>query len=221
MSSRDEHERLLGEILSSIGFPERRGFLPFTVGYKWFDVVTEVDVLLEAFQLRFVAYSKINYIDPGDYPLRKEFDSYDDVSVHFVARDLGTKQILGYTRLIFDSCSRMQIDDILDISDYRVIQRNGLCEMSRLISYPAEQRGVGKGLRYAACKWAETCGIPKIVGVSLELDREAFDRRRFVPMEPYRRRRYQGKHFKPMVSKWLYGNVFDVNVNKDYIASLR
>lgn len=199
-------------------FPERPRFLPFSRAGACFDMITDSHELVRAFGLRYKAYIDCNYISLEDYPLGWEFDDYDDLSVHFVARDLDTAELVGYVRLILDVHRRLQIDKILKIPDYR--QNGTIAEMSRLISYPRGRPKISAGLRYAAFRWAQLAGIETIVGVSLEREKGRFDRMRFLPMEPYRRCQYTGDHFRPLRMEWLYGNVFDLKANGDYITSL-
>jgi len=183
-----------------------------------FDVLTDPVDLMQAFKLRYRAYSDCGYINPGDFPLELEVDRFDDRAVHFIARREWSGEIVGYTRLLLGKPA--QLEEMLDVSDYRTRYRNSICEMSRLIVYPKGQRYVGRGLRNIALRWAEAAGIACIVGISLERDEEFFARLQFLPMEPRRRCRYIGHHFRLLVGRWLYGNYFDVDRNRQYIREL-
>ncbi len=215
-----KQQRLLDWILSSIHYSKKPDFLPFIADGNIFDVVTNPEELLEAFRLRFVAYGEAGYIRHENYPLRMEFDKYDAVSVHFLARSLETRQLIGYARLILDTQLELHIDDLVDISDYRTNYR--ICEMSRMISYPKGQPHVNRRIRYSTYMWAQMIGANKIVGISLERDKARFDKILFVPMEPYRTCDFSDEtNFQPLISGRMYGNVFHLTQNKEHILSLR
>jgi N-acyl-L-homoserine lactone synthetase len=209
----------LYEVLTSTEFAPRPNFLPFINNGIFFDVVSTPEQLSETFDLRFLAYSSCRFINPTLFSLQKEFEKYDCVSVHFTARDLKTAALVGCVRLILDTWKEMQIDGLLDISDYRDKYQHGLCEMSRLICYPKGQPNVSRGLRYFALKWAHENGMQKILGISLEEMADYFTKISFVPMHPYKRCLYHGRHFA-LQSKPLYGNIFHLDENADYIPSL-
>ena len=97
-----QQQSILEEILDSIQFPQKPDFLPFIKDNNYFNIITNQEELLEAFRLRFVAYSEAGYINPNNYPLGMEFDKYDAASVHFLARSLATGNTVGYVRLILD-----------------------------------------------------------------------------------------------------------------------
>jgi hypothetical protein len=209
----------LDAVVDSVAFPCRPAFLPLRLDGVDFDVITDTAVLREAFALRFKAYTEARYIDPADYPLSAEFDDYDNVSVHFGAHLASGGEMVGYVRLILDTRGRMQIDDIVSIADYRTAFAGHLCEMSRLIVRPP-LKGVSRCIRHVAFRWAEMLDIRCIVGASQIHDREAFDRRRFLPMTPERIAEYRGTRLRLLQGHQFYGNVFDVAGNRAYIAAL-
>jgi Acetyltransferase (GNAT) domain len=209
----------LHDILTSTEFPPRPHFLPFINNGVSFDMVSTPEQLSETFDLRFLSYSACGFINPTLFPLRKEFEKYDSVSVHFTARDLKTAELVGCVRLILDTGDEMQIDGLLDISDYRDKYQHVLCEMSRLICYPKGRPHVSRGLRFVALKWAQENGMQKILGISLEEMSDYFTGILFVPMHPYKRCLYHGEHFT-LQSKYLYGNIFHLDDNADYVLSL-
>jgi hypothetical protein len=168
--------------------------------------------------LRYQAYRDCGFISADDFPLGLEVDRFDDRAVHFVARCESSGVVVGYTRLLMGKPA--QIEELLDIDDYRSRYNDCICEMSRLIVYPRGQRYVGRGLRHVALRWAEDAGAACIVGISRESEEEFFKRLRFMPMEPRRRCRYAGSHFRFLVGTWLYGNQFDVGRNWLYTRKL-
>ena len=133
----DQKERLQ-DILANIKYPIQPDFLPFKDGVYFFDIVTDTATLLEAFRLRFLAYSDapVGYIKPEqfeNFPLGIEFDKYDGAAFHFYARSIETGRLCGNLRYIEDTPLGLQIDENLDISAYR--GRYRLCEMSRMIHF--------------------------------------------------------------------------------------
>jgi hypothetical protein len=183
-----------------------------------FEVVTDPADLVQSFKLRYRAYSGCGFISADDFPLGLEVDRFDERAVHFIARCESSGDIVGYTRLLIGKPA--QIEDLLDIADYRYRYNDCICEMSRLIVYPKGQRYVGRGLRHTAFRWAEEAGVACIVGISLEREEDFFKRLHFLPMEPRRRCRYAGTHFRLLLGSWLYGNHFDVGRNRLYIREL-
>jgi N-acyl-L-homoserine lactone synthetase len=183
-----------------------------------FEVLTDRTDLLESFQLRYRAYSEYEYISAADFPRGLEVDSFDDRAIHFIARRESSRKIVGYTRLLMGN--PVQMEEMLNIADYRRRYGDRICEMSRLIVYPKGQRYVGRGLRKAAFRWAEETGIACIVGISRACEEKVFTRLNILPMEPRRRCQYFGSHFKLLVGTWLYGNYFDVGRNSLYIQNL-
>lgn len=218
MQKRNEHQGKLAKLLDSIEYPRQPDFLPLVADNIHYDVVTNSNEMLKAFSLRFSAYTENNLIMSEDFPLEKEFDRNDNVSVHFFAKDLETDKLVGCTRLILDTRSHLQIDETLDISDYRSAYK--ICEMSRLICYPGGQPNMSRRIRFIAFKWAQMLGIQKIVGISPERQKAYFDKILFIPMQPYRGEIYSGSHFRPLVSTPLYGNVFPLDKNEKYVSSL-
>ena len=214
------HAAQVASICAALTVRERPSFLPFTFGGLNFDVITLPGELMAAFALRYRAYTECKYISHADYPLEREFDDYDDVSVHFGCWEPAGRELVGYTRLILDRRQHLQLEHIVPIGDYRARHPGRLCEMSRLIVMPPGRPHVSKGLRYAGFRWAQMLGIEQIVGVSHTRDREAFTRRGFVPMEPYREAPYKGDHFGPLNGEPMYGNVFDVAANREHIVHL-
>ena len=206
--------RAVAALSENIGLP----WLPMRWQDLCFDVLTDPADLVQSFRLRYRAYSDCGYISADDFPLGLEVDRFDDRAVHFIARRESSDEIVGYTRLLIGKPAQME--DMLDISDYKRRYSDRVCEMSRLIVYPKGQRYVGRGLRNMAFRWAEETGITCIVGISLEREEEFFTRLQFLPMEPRRRCQYFGKHFRLLAGKWLYGNYFDVERNRVYIQEL-
>jgi Acetyltransferase (GNAT) domain len=199
------------------GIP-RPSWLPMHWQDLCFDVVTDPETLMRSFELRYHAYSECGYISVDDFPVGLEMDRFDDRAVHFVARRESSKKLVGYTRLLMGN--PVQMEDMLDISDYRRRYSDRICEMSRLIVYPIGQRYASRGLRNVAIRWAEETGIACIVGVSLERDEEAFTRRWFLPMQPRRRCLYADTYFRLLAGAWLYGNYFDVEQSRLCIRKL-
>jgi N-acyl-L-homoserine lactone synthetase len=196
----------------------RLPWLPMRWQNLSFEVLTEPADLIQSFRLRFRAYADCGFISADDFPLGLEVDRFDDRAVHFIARCDFSGEVAGYTRLLTGKPSQME--DLLDISDYRLRYAERICELSRLIVYPKGQRFVGRGLRHVALRWAEEAGVTCIVGISLERQEEFFKRLRFLPMEPRRRCRYTGSHFRLLGGRWLYGNHFDVERNRLYVREL-
>lgn len=214
----ETHQQLVYRAAAALCNNFRLPWLPMHWQDLCFDVVTEPADLIESLKLRYRAYTGCGYICADDFPLGLEVDRFDHRAVHFVARHESSGEIVGYTRLLLGRPAQME--DMLDISDYRCRYRDSICEMSRLIVYPKGQRYVGRGLRNIAFRWAEANEIACIVGISLERDEEFFTRMQFLPMEPRRRCRYDGSHFRLLVGTRLYGNYFEVNRNQLYIREL-
>ena len=196
----------------------RLTWLPMRWQNLRFEVLTDPADLIQAFKLRYRAYSECGFISPDDFPLGMEVDRFDVRAVHFIARSESSGEVVGYTRLLMGKPAQME--DLLDISDYRFRYNDCICEMSRLIVYPKGQRYVGRGLQHVAFRWAEEAGVACVVGISLEREEEFFKRLQFLPMEPRRRCHYTGTHFRPLVGTWLYGNHFDIGRDRPYIRQL-
>ncbi len=212
------HRRLIDLAASALSHNVRPSWLALRWQELRFDVPRNQGELMEALRLRHSAYSACGFIDPADFPLDMEVDVFDQRAVHFLARREAEGTLVGYTRLLLGQ--PLQLEDMVDIGDYRRAHGDALCEMSRLIVFPAGQRYVGRGLRHAAFHWAEQSDISMIVGISLERDEEMFTRMRFLPMVPRRRYRYAGEHFRGLVGTWLYGNCFDLAANRAHIREL-
>jgi len=216
--SSETHRELVYRAIAALSDKVRPPWLPMRWRNLCFEVLTDPADLVQSFKLRYRAYAGCGFISAGDFPLGLEVDRFDARAVHFIARCESSGEIVGYTRLLMGKPA--QIEDLLDISDYRYRYNDCICEMSRLIVYPKGQRYVGRGLRHMAFRWAEEAGVACIVGISLEREEEFFKRLQFLPMEPRRRCRYAGSHFGLLVGAWLYGNHFDVGRNRLYIREL-
>ena len=214
----DTHRQLVHRAATALSENIRLPWLPMRWQDVCFDVLTDPIDLIESFELRYRVYSDCGYISGDDFPLGLEVDRFDDRAVHFIARRESSGEIVGYTRLLMGKPAQME--EMLDITDYRSRYGDHVCEMSRLIVYPKGQRYVGRGLRNVAFRWAEERGIACIVGISLAREEDFFTRLHFLPMDPGRRCQYFGKHFKLLVGMWLYGNYFDVARNRIYIQNL-
>jgi hypothetical protein len=218
IQSSETHRELVYRAVAALSDKVRLPWLPMRWQNLCFEVLTDPGDLVQSFKLRYRAYSDCGFISADDFPLGLEVDRFDDRAVHFIARCESSGEIVGYTRLLMGKPA--QIEDLVDISDYRYRYNDCICEMSRLIVYPKGQRYVGRGLRHAAFRWAEAAGVACIVGISLEREEEFFKRFLFLPMEPRRRCRYAGTHFRLLLGAWLYGNHFDVGRNQLYIREL-
>jgi hypothetical protein len=216
--SSETHRELVYRAVAALSDGVRLPWLPMHWQNLRFEVLTDPADLIQAFKLRYLAYSECGFISPDDFPLGLEVDRFDDRAVHFIARCESSGEVVGYTRLLMGKPAQME--DLLDISDYRFRYNDCICEMSRLIVYPKGQRYVGRGLRNVAFRWADEAGVACIVGISLERAEEFFKKLQFLPMEPRRRCRYTGTQFRLLIGTWLYGNHFDVDRNRLYAREL-
>jgi len=216
--SSEMHAELVYRAVAALSDRVRLPWLPMHWQNLCFEVLTDPADLIQAFKLRYRAYSECEFISPADFPLGLEVDRFDVRAVHFIARCESSGEVVGYTRLLMGKPAQME--DLLDISDYRFRYNDCICEMSRLIVYPKGQRYVGRGLRNVAFRWADEAGVACVVGISLEREEEFFKKFQFLPMEPRRRCRYTGTHFRLLVGTWLYGNHFDVERNRLYVREL-
>lgn len=178
---------LLFDILNNIKFPEIPDFLPLAIDEKYFfNIITDKKTLIDAFRLRFLAYSdqEVGYINAKKFPLGIEFDIYDKVSVHIYAKNLETEKLCGYMRMIKDTPMGLQLETHFDISDYRKSFK--ICEGSRFISYPRRQPLVSRTLYEILKKIVKHNGIQKLLGESRLAQKNFFDKLGQVPMEPFR-----------------------------------
>lgn len=218
VSRADEQKLQIQRALAALKGIRRPHELPLSWKGIRFDAVADADEMKRVFVLRFQSYTECGFIRAEDFPLGMEVDEFDVNAVHFVAEDPELKCLVGYVRLVLGSS--LQLEKMLSIDDYRSKFMNRICEMSRLIVRPPSRRYVSRGVRYVAHRWAERLEIERIVGISLDRDKEAFDRRLFLPMNPPRGCVYEGTHFRPLVGMRLYGNVFDVTQNQKHTKSL-
>lgn len=216
--STETHRELVYHAVAALSDRVRLPWLPMHWENLCFEVLTDPADLIQSLRLRHRAYSECGFISADDFPLGLEIDRFDDRAVHFIARRDFSGEVVGYTRLLMGK--PLQMEDLLDISDYRSRYNDRICEMSRLMVYPKGQRFVGRGLRHVAFRWAEQAGVACVVSISLAREEEFFKRLHFMPMEPSRRCRYAGTHFRLLAGTWLCGNHFDVERNRLYVREL-
>jgi len=214
----ETHREFVHHAVAALSDKARLPGLPLRWQNLRFEVVTDPADLMRAFSLRYRAYSSCGFISPDDFPLGLEADRFDDRAVHFIARSDFSEELVGYTRLIMGK--PLQLEDLLDISDYRSRFNDRICEISRLMVYPKGQRFVCRGLRHVAFRWAEAAAVACVVGISLAQQEEFFKRLHLMPMEPSRRCLYTGTHFRLLVGRTLYGNHFEIQQNRLYVRDL-
>jgi len=82
-------------------------------------------------QCRFDVYSEMGYINPVDFPEKREHDSYDDYAISVIATSSASLSAIGTTRLVLGSKGILPIEDSnhhnVDISPY-----DNSAEISRL-----------------------------------------------------------------------------------------
>jgi N-acyl-L-homoserine lactone synthetase len=62
-------------------------------------------------ECRFDVYSEMGYIDPADFPEKREYDSYDDYAISVIATTSSSLSAIGTTRLVLGSRGVLPIED--------------------------------------------------------------------------------------------------------------
>lgn len=177
---------LLQDVVSNITFPKVPEYLPETHENYSLEVVGDLYTLLQTFQLRYRVYTdpQNEYINPALYPLGLEFDQYDKVSTHLFVRNIEDGKLCGLTRIIPDTDLGLQLEQHLDIEDYR--KNNVICESSRYISHPPGQKWVGKALFDMTNRIARDQGVEKVLVEGTWSDKDRHKKIGVQRMEPFR-----------------------------------
>jgi len=89
----------------------------------------------EIYQLRYKVYcDEWGFENPDDHPGGVEIDEYDEFSSHFAVMPSGSNEIIGTTRLIFNSSKGFPLEShvVLYEGIFDGVNRNGIGEVSRL-----------------------------------------------------------------------------------------
>ncbi len=100
-----------------------------------FYTTIDKDDLDDLYKIRYQVYcEEYNYLNKLKYKEKKEYDQYDEKSIHFVLRDKINNDIAATVRLILNSQIGFPIEKNFKINIHIPIKnRNNLAEISRLI----------------------------------------------------------------------------------------
>ncbi|USN53792.1 MAG: GNAT family N-acetyltransferase [Candidatus Nomurabacteria bacterium] len=123
-----------------------------------------------SYRLRYEVYClECKYLDVNNYPNRSEKDEYDDCSIHFIAINKKTKNVVGTIRLIKRTNRNLPIEHDFGISLNGSISSKKVVEISRLAvdkkfrKSSLKHPSIMLGLLKACYRYAEENGIAMFV----------------------------------------------------------